>query len=124
MTDRPDWLHNVDHLPDAIERALAPGIATRIVVGDEAMFSIVRFEPHSVGEIHDHPEEQWGILVSGRGTRLQDGEEVEVSDGDFWLTPGGVPHGFRAGPHGAVVIDVFAPQREAYRSAGCGFAQG
>ncbi|MGB1027020.1 MAG: cupin domain-containing protein, partial [Rhodospirillaceae bacterium] len=67
------------------------------------------------------PEEQWGVLLEGSGIRIQDGQEVPVGSGDFWCTPGDVAHGFRAGPDGAKVLDIFAPPREDYRKAGSGF---
>lgn len=54
--------------------------------------------------------------------RIQDSVDVPVGPGDFWRTPGGVEHGFKAGPDGAKVLDVFAPPREAYRKSGSGFA--
>ena len=113
---------NINTLENGIERNLALGIDTTIYVGEQAMISVVRFEPGSVGKIHDHPEEQWGICQSGSGIRIQDGERIAVSKGDFWLTPGGVPHGMEAGDNGLVVIDVFAPPRDSYRKAGSGFA--
>ena len=53
--------------------------------------------------------------------RTQDGIDHPVKAGDFWRTPGGVSHTFRAGPDGAVVFDVFAPPREEYRKPGQGF---
>ena len=53
--------------------------------------------------------------------RIQNGERVPVKQGDFWRTPGGVEHGFEAGPDGALVVDMFAPPREEYRQAGEGF---
>lgn len=120
--NRPDTFFNFSDLGEGIARTLAPGIDTRIFPGEQAMFSVVSFEPNSEGSIHSHPEEQWGVLLEGSGVRIQDGVEVSVGSGDFWRTPGGVEHGFRAGPDGAKVLDVFAPPREAYRKAGSGFA--
>lgn len=120
--DPREHFYNFGDLSQGISRQLADGITTKVLVGDQAMFSVVDFEPHSEGSIHDHPEEQWGILLSGSGVRIQGGVEVPVSDGDFWCTPGGVSHGFVAGPDGARVLDVFAPPREAYRQSGSGFA--
>lgn len=105
-----------------IARNLAPGIDTRIFGGEQAMFSVVSFEPGSVGPVHSHAEEQWGVLLEGSGVRIQDGIEVPVGLGDFWRTPSNVEHGFVAGPEGAKVLDIFAPPREAYRSAGSGFS--
>ena len=119
---RPDTFFNFADLSEGIARKLADGIETRVFPGEQAMFSIVSFEPLSEGSIHAHPEEQWGVLLEGSGVRIQGGVEVQVGSDDFWRTPGGVEHGFRAGPDGAKVLDVFAPPRDAYRKAGSGFA--
>lgn len=121
---RPDDFHNFAELDDAVARELAPGVATRVVAGDQAMFSVVSFEPNAAGSMHSHPEEQWGVVLEGSGVRTQDGVAVPVAVGDFWRTPGGVEHDFVAGPDGAKVLDVFAPPREAYRTSGSGFAAG
>jgi len=114
--------HTLKDLSAGIPRNLAEGIDTRIFVGDQAMLSVVSFEPNSKGNIHSHPQEQWGVILEGSGTRLQGGEEIPVQSGDFWRTPGDVPHGFIAGPDGARVLDIFAPPRDEYRKAGSGFA--
>lgn len=113
---------NLNTLEGSIERNLAPGLNTSIFVGEQAMVSVVRFEPGSVGEIHSHPEEQWGFCQSGHGIRIQDGERVAVKAGDFWLTPGGIEHGMEAGDEGMKVVDVFAPPRGSYKTEGSGFA--
>jgi quercetin dioxygenase-like cupin family protein len=62
------------------------------------------------------------VLLEVSGVRTQDGRDHPVGSGDFWQTPGGVPHSFPAGPDGAVVLDIFSPPREEYRKAGRGFA--
>ncbi len=113
---------NLNALEGGIDRNLAPGVDTTIFAGDQAMISVVRFEPGARGQIHYHPEEQWGICQSGHGIRIQDGERVPVSAGDFWLTPGNTPHGMEAGQDGMVVVDVFAPPRGSYKTGGSGFA--
>lgn len=118
---KPDMFFNFSDLSEGIARTLADGIETRVFPGDQAMISVVSFQPDSEGSIHAHPEEQWGFLLQGSGTRIQAGVEVAVGEGDFWRTPGGVQHGFRAGPNGAKVLDVFAPPRDAYRKSGSGF---
>jgi len=112
---------NLDDLSQGIARELAPGLKTRIFVGDQAMLSVVRMDPGAEGSIHSHPEEQWGVMLEGEGVRIQDGKEFPVKAGDFWCTPGDTVHGFRAGPNGAKVLDIFAPPRDAYRTAGSGF---
>ncbi len=113
---------NLDAADQGIARQLADGMTTRVFPGDDAMISVVRVEPNKSGDTHSHPQEQWGLCVRGSGLRRQGGEEIRVSAGDFWRTPGGVAHSFTAGPDGAVIYDVFAPPREEYKKAGAGFS--
>lgn len=113
--------HSLNNLEDGIERKLADGMTTRIYAGENVMLSIVSLEPDAEGEIHSHQEEQWGLLLSGSGIRLQGGVEHPVDAGDFWLTPSGISHGFRAGPEGARILDIFSPPREEYINAGKDF---
>ena len=114
--------HNLNDPSQGITRELGPGLTTRIFPGDQAMLSVVTIEPGAQGQIHSHPQEQWGVLLDGGGVRIQDGEEIPVKTGDFWRTPGGVAHGFCAGPKGARVLDIFSPPRDEYRKGGSGFA--
>ncbi|MBC8051025.1 MAG: cupin domain-containing protein [Chitinophagales bacterium] len=86
------------------------------------MLSVLELEPDAEGKIHSHPEEQWGVLLEGDGVRYQGGLEIQVKAGDFWFTPGAVPHGFRAGINGARVLDIFSPPRAEYKKEGSGFA--
>ena len=60
-------------------------------------------------------------MLEGDGIRIQGGEEIAVRAGDFWRTPGNVPHSLKAGPDGAKVLDVFSPPRDDYRQPGSGF---
>ncbi len=115
-------IYNLADQTTGIRRTLAPGAEARIFVGDQSMLSIVLFEPNAEGSIHNHPEEQWGVLLKGSGTRTQDGVDYAVNEGDFWRTPGHVLHGFKAGADGAKILDIFSPPREAYRTTGSGFA--
>ncbi len=116
------YFFSMDDLSQGIARQLAAGISTRVFPGDQAMLSIVTCEPNAEGLIHSHPQEQWGVCLAGSGVRMQAGEEVRFKQGDFWCTPGGVDHGLHAGAKGAKLLDVFAPPRDEYRSAGSGFA--
>ena len=123
MTQKSEF-HNLDDQTAGILRKLAPGLTTRIFPGDQAMLSVVSFEPNSEGKMHHHPEEQWGVLLEGSAVRIQGGEEISVGKGDFWRTPGNVPHTMRAGPEGARVLDIFSPPRDEYRTPGEGFGDG
>ena len=121
MSQREEF-HSLDDATQGIQRELAPGVTTRIFPGEQAMLSVVSIAPNGEGTMHSHPEEQWGVLLEGSAVRIQGGEEIPVRQGDFWRTPGGVPHTMRAGPEGCRVLDIFAPPRDAYRKAGTGFA--
>lgn len=116
--------HNLDQPDDGLLRELAPGLVARIFAGEHAMLSVVTIAPGGEGTLHQHPEEQWGVLLEGSAIRVQGGEEIAVKAGDFWRTPGGVPHTMRAGPEGARVLDIFSPPRPEYRTAGSGFGTG
>ncbi len=116
------WVFNLNDDDQGIHRKLAEGITTRIFAGAEVMVSVVRVEPGTVGKLHSHVEEQWGVLLEGECVRIQGEEEVLMKAGDFWHTPSGVPHTIRAGDSGAVILDIFAPPREEYMKPGEGFA--
>ena len=113
--------HNLDNPADGLFRELAPGLTTRIFAGEQAMLSVVVIAPGVQGTMHQHPEEQWGVLLEGTAIRFQGDEQITVKKGDFWRTPGGVPHTMKAGPEGCRVLDVFSPPRPEYRKAGKGF---
>lgn len=104
-----------------IPRKLAEGMKSNIFFGDNVMISVVEVEPDRIGKLHAHPEEQWGVLLKGSGFRTQDGVETAVGEGDFWQTPGNVKHTFRAGPQGALILDIFSPPRQDYRDGSEGF---
>ena len=113
--DQAKEFHNLDDTSDGLFRELGRGVTTRIFSGEQAMLSVVTLAPNAQGILHHHPEEQWGVLLEGSAVRVQDGEEIPVKKGDFWRTPGNVPHTMRAGPEGARVLDVFSPPRPEYR---------
>jgi len=81
---KADWVFQLNGDPRAIQRKLGEGITTSIFPGENVMLSVVRIAPHSAGSIHSHPEEQWGVLLEGKCTRIQNGEEIEAVAGEFW----------------------------------------
>jgi quercetin dioxygenase-like cupin family protein len=123
MKNNSFWIFNLHNQDMGIPRTLAEGIQARIFAGEQSMLSVVRFDPNSVGKIHSHPEEQWGVLLEGECVRIQGDEEIAVKAGDFWHTPSGVLHGIRVGEKGALVLDIFSPPRPEYRKAGAGFGE-
>lgn len=123
MSQRKEF-HNLTDTAAGLFRELAPGVTTRIFAGEQAMLSVVEIAPGAEGVMHHHPEEQWGVLLEGSAIRFQGDEAIEVKKGDFWRTPGGVPHTMRAGPEGCRVLDIFSPPRPEYRKPGSGFGTG
>ena len=115
------YFNNINDLDSGVKRVLGDGISTRIFCGDQSMLSIVTIKPNAKGQIHSHPQEQWGFLIEGSGIRIQDGEEIKIKKGDFWQTPGGIDHGIVGGPDGAKVLDIFSPPRDEYKKSGSGF---
>ena len=113
--------HNLQKPDDGLFRELAEGVTTRIFAGEQAMLSVVTIARNASGTLHHHPEEQWGVCLEGSAVRIQGGEEIPVTKGDFWRTPGNVPHTMRAGADGCRVLDIFSPPRPEYRKAGKGF---
>jgi quercetin dioxygenase-like cupin family protein len=118
-----NWKFNINDKESGIPRKLAEGIHTRIFFGEQVMTSIVEFAPNSKGNLHHHPEEQWGVLLKGTLKRVQGDEIVDMKEGDFWLTPGNIPHTIYAGENGATVLDIFSPIRKEYMQAGEGFGE-
>src|SRR6266542_641202 len=115
--DQAKEFHNLDDTSDGLFRELGPGVTTRIFSGEQAMLSVVSLAPNAQGILHHHPEEQWGVLLEGSAVRVQDGEEIPVNKGDFWRTPGNVPHTMRAGPEGVRVLDPAAEQAQPAQAA-------
>jgi len=76
MTNKAEEFFNVDDPESGIHRELAPGLNAQVFVGDNSMLSLVRFVPGGTGEIHSHSEEQWGLLLEGSGTRIQNGKRT------------------------------------------------
>ena len=120
---KASWVFQLKDDPRGIARVLGKGLETRVFPGENVMLSVVTIAPGAAGSIHSHPEEQWGVLLEGSCTRIQDGEHVECVVGDFWCSPGGSVHGIIGGPQGCVVLDIFSPPREEYKKAGSGFGE-
>ena len=96
-------------------KELAPGVRIQVASGERLMFSRVVINPGAVVPEHDHPHEQFGLVLEGDGDFTIDGETRHVVAGDYYAIPGGVSHTVTAGPQGGVFLDVFSPPREEYK---------
>jgi len=109
-------------MEDGLARKLQDGVTTHIFFGQNIMLSLAEIAPNTISTIHSHPEEQWGYLLEGECVRIQNGEEVFMTQGDFWHTPANSPHGVRTGERSATIMDIFSPPRKAYTKPGEGLA--
>ncbi|MGB7339186.1 MAG: cupin domain-containing protein [Phototrophicaceae bacterium] len=82
---------------------------------DEAMLCQFQLDANSIVPLHHHMNDQVGYVISGR-VELTIGDTVQIlSAGDSYAIPGGIQHGAHV-LEAAVLIDVFSPPREDYRT--------
>jgi quercetin dioxygenase-like cupin family protein len=87
-------------------------VVAREVHGQQTTLAVVELEPNALVPEHHHISEQLGLVIRGSVSFRIGDEEAELGPGGTWNIPSDVPHEVRAGPDGAVVIDVFSPTRE------------
>jgi quercetin dioxygenase-like cupin family protein len=64
---------------------------------------------------HCHPNEQMGVMMTGRALFQVGDEEKTLGPGDFYFIPGGVRHRVVPVDGPARALDVFYPVRDEYR---------
>jgi quercetin dioxygenase-like cupin family protein len=104
----------------AVEREVdeveaAPGVWMRPVFGDTLNLSLVRMEPKAVAAVHEHSEEQIGIVLEGSCDFELGDERRTLGPGSVYVAPPFIPHGATAGDGGCRILDAFSPPREALR---------
>ena len=100
---------------EGTRHTIFPGVEIVTTAGQEMMLSVVTFQPGAVVEMHAHPHEQMGMMISGRAEFTVGGITKTIGPGDIWRIPGGVPHKVVGLDGPAVALDVFHPVREDYR---------
>ena len=65
--------------------------------------------PGQATTLHVHRASEAFYILDGAFEFYIDGEWVDASAGSLVFIPGGVPHGFRAGPSGGQKVVVFVP---------------
>lgn len=95
---------------------MAPGVVRRTLgTTDEAMLCEFTVRAGEGVPEHSHMNDQVGYVVKGK-LEMTVGEETRtLQAGDSYAIPGGVPHSAVA-LEDAVVIDVFSPPRNDYRT--------
>jgi quercetin dioxygenase-like cupin family protein len=95
----------------------APGIQMNVMTGGAMMANWVRIEPGAGVPTHAHPHEQIGLVLEGTIEMTIAGETRTLSPGHAYTIPGHLPHSAVGGPNGCLVVDIFSPPREEYRTA-------
>jgi quercetin dioxygenase-like cupin family protein len=101
-----------DDLSAIPPQELTAGYLARAVHGERLTLAIVEIEPSAELPEHHHANEQFGLVLRGALILRVGDESRTVAPGGLWRIPGDTPHSAKAGPEGAVVVDVFSPPRD------------
>ncbi len=91
------------------------GLQTLVLTGldNQMMMVLSTTLPGHTVPIHKHPNEQIGMVHSGRAMLQIGDEERLVQKGDFFCIPANVPHGDTClGDEPFVMLDIFHPVRQ------------
>lgn len=99
------------HLREINPVRIWEGALARPVRGREVTVAVVELLPNAVVPLHQHPNEQLGMVLVGSMHFTLAGEQKLLSAGDTYNIPSNTPHQAAAGPDGAIVLDAFAPIR-------------
>lgn len=108
----PPTFTNLDEVPFV---NLGEGIRFKPVFGKNLLVNYVFFEPHSEAPMHQHPEEQIGLMLEGEYEFEMNGEKHMIRPGDLYVVPPNVPHAARTFDIGCRAIDIFSPPRSGFR---------
>jgi quercetin dioxygenase-like cupin family protein len=99
------------------------GLRARAVHGERITLAVVELDSGADLPEHSHDNEQLGIVLRGSLSLRVGGEERTLEAGETWRIESNTPHAGRAGPQGAVVVDVFSPPRGDWEAIAPGEAQ-
>ena len=92
------------------------GLETTILTGlsgEKMMMVLSSTLPGHTVPMHSHPQEQVGIVYSGKAKLRIGNIERIVKKRDFYLIPAGVTHGDTCiGEEPFVMLDIFCPARD------------
>jgi quercetin dioxygenase-like cupin family protein len=96
-------------------RELIPGTHIRPMWGDRVMMVIVDIDEGALVPTHTHPHEQTGTVLKGSMELSIGGESRVLTQGDYYVIPGGVEHSARSVDGPCTALDIFSPPREEYK---------
>lgn len=93
---------------------LAEGVSFRPIFGRNLLLNYVTFGPGRGFPTHDHPEEQFGLVLEGEMELTIGGETRLLLKGDLYVIPPDVPHSGRTLDSACLVLDIFSPPRAGF----------
>jgi quercetin dioxygenase-like cupin family protein len=105
-----------DDLGEIAPQQLFAGYLARPIHGERITFAIVEIDPGADLPVHQHENEQLGMVLRGSMTFRVGDEERDLTPGGMWRIPSNTPHSARAGPDGAIALDVFTPTRDDWKA--------
>lgn len=99
------------NLETLVAKRIWDGVVARVVEGRLLTLAVVELDPDALVPEHRHENEQLGFVIRGSVTFVIGDETEELGPGGTWRIPSDSSHVVRAGPDGAVVVDVFSPPR-------------
>lgn len=94
-----------------VAKRIWDGVVGRIVEGERLTLAIVELDPEALIPVHQHENEQVGVLIRGSLTFSVGDEARDLGPGATWSIPANAPHLVHAGSEGAVVVEAFSPPR-------------
>lgn len=107
-----DQLHVLNWSEIPIEEVY-PGITRQIVQGKRQTLVRYVYQPGSIFPVHQHPQEQVTVVLSGEIEFEVAGEITRLRAGSVAIIPGDTPHGARV--IGAAVVETLnnmSPRRD------------
>ncbi len=97
---------------DLIPNSTLPaGMSRQSISGENAMLCLHEAFPNLKCEPHQHPAEQFSLVLKGR-MRFTIGEDARILGvGELAHIPGNVAHSIESLDEYVLVLDVFAPKR-------------
>lgn len=105
-----------DELDAISPHEIIEGVLARIVHGDQITLAVVEIGPDAELPEHSHENEQLGMVLQGSVAFQVGDESRRFGPGGIWRVPANTPHFLRTGHEGAVVLDVFTPPRDEWKS--------
>ena len=96
---------------DVLKEQLNPLFTRQFVHGEQAMVAKISLNKGCVVPLHQHPNEQISMVVSGSMEFIIDGKPQIVRAGDVLVIPGNIPHSATA-LEDFDGLDIFAPPRQ------------